>query len=290
MAGLPNYGGPWSEEEDDCLRMMAAAGETIANVAKAVKRTHNGVQARGRALGVSFRRWGGVPWTKDDDDTLRQFALANKSRRDAARRLGRSFGAVVHRVLRLNLKFHDWRVPFEWTAERVNLAKELWHEGKSGSAIARMLGPPFTRSSVVAKLHRLGCRRSRLAQSERKLPRKQLKRRKRGKPGRFTIELARSRDWKTPPKPPMVLPLTRTDDVARVSHEGLGPNHCRWVVGDIPEAIAFHKPLYCGRPHLPFLPYCTEHATRAYRFISREPHQTYWTPYELAKAEKAVRK
>jgi len=43
----------------------------------------------------------------------------------------------------------------EWTAERVELLKELWGEGLSARQIAETLGH-VTRNAVIGKAHRLG--------------------------------------------------------------------------------------------------------------------------------------
>ena len=43
----------------------------------------------------------------------------------------------------------------EWTAERVDLLKELWGEGLSARQIADALGH-VTRNAVIGKAHRLG--------------------------------------------------------------------------------------------------------------------------------------
>ncbi len=43
----------------------------------------------------------------------------------------------------------------EWTAERVELLKELWGEGLSARQIAESLGQ-ITRNAVIGKAHRLG--------------------------------------------------------------------------------------------------------------------------------------
>lgn len=46
-------------------------------------------------------------------------------------------------------------VSMEWTAERVELLKELWGEGLSARQIAESLGH-VTRNAVIGKTHRLG--------------------------------------------------------------------------------------------------------------------------------------
>ena len=46
-------------------------------------------------------------------------------------------------------------VTMAWTAERVDLLKELWGEGQSARQIAKALGE-VTRNAVIGKAHRLG--------------------------------------------------------------------------------------------------------------------------------------
>lgn len=43
-----------------------------------------------------------------------------------------------------------------WTDERTDLLQRLWTAGRSATDIARDLGPPATRNSVIGKAHRMG--------------------------------------------------------------------------------------------------------------------------------------
>lgn len=52
-------------------------------------------------------------------------------------------------------------VPFPWTDDLVELAFKCWAAGQSAGEIATLLGEPFTRSSVIGKVHRAGLNRSR---------------------------------------------------------------------------------------------------------------------------------
>jgi hypothetical protein len=46
----------WADDEDKMLRRMAAAGATVAQIARALRRTHDGVRGRCDRLHISIRR------------------------------------------------------------------------------------------------------------------------------------------------------------------------------------------------------------------------------------------
>lgn len=59
----------------------------------------------------------------------------------------------------------------QWTAERVNLLKQLWASGASASAIAAQLGG-LSRSAVAGKIYRLRRRAAEPAAAPNKRPRR----------------------------------------------------------------------------------------------------------------------
>jgi len=60
------------------------------------------------------------------------------------------------------------------------------------------------------------------------------------------------------------------DDVARVTFEDLGPNHCRFPIGD-PKDANFG---YCGQQKVHGLPYCKSHAAPCYTAPDARKHET----------------
>src|SRR5262245_43195697 len=141
-----------------------------------------------------------------------------------------------------------------WNDKRVETLKRLWADGLSASQIAARLGG-VTRNAVIAKVHRLGvAQRSSTPRFRRAARRSKLA------PPSLTPQLARDERGRLELVP---LPAPMAGDVARVSALDLLSTHCKWPVGDPPEAGAA-APLFCGLVRVPGLPYCPDHCLRAY--------------------------
>lgn len=136
-----------------------------------------------------------------------------------------------------------------WTDERVELLKKLWAEGLSCSQIAGELGG-VTRNAVIGKVTRLKLNgrsvNSRAMESKKSL-------------GQIRIA----------PKPKPVSPLAsfptaplpKEDPTPAklVSLLDLTESSCRWPYGDPVQG-------FCGCTKVIGLPYCIDHARRAFRF------------------------
>lgn len=122
-----------------------------------------------------------------------------------------------------------------WTAERVNLLKELWMSGITAEAIGAELGG-LSRSAVLGKIYRLR-RAARPAAAPQ--PRPKGPRRKQNEP---------------PPQAPRTEPKRLLE---------LTNTCCRWpITGPRARGIMF-----CGAPDADLaggMPYCPYHARRAY--------------------------
>jgi GcrA cell cycle regulator len=148
----------------------------------------------------------------------------------------------------------------EWSSERIEQLRALWHDGLSASQIATHLGG-ITRNAVIGKAHRLGLT---------------------GRPSPInnrSVGVSRPR----PPRRPRVehVPVPRAVATAPVVHQHrhvepppveledmpgatiltLTDRICKWPIGD-PRHPDFH---FCGRASAEGLPYCGEHARRAYQ-------------------------
>jgi GcrA cell cycle regulator len=148
----------------------------------------------------------------------------------------------------------------EWSSERIEQLRALWHDGLSASQIATHLGG-ITRNAVIGKAHRLGLT---------------------GRPSPIknrSVGVSRPR----PPRRPRVehVPVVRAVAAAPVIHQHrhvepppveledmpgatiltLTDRICKWPIGD-PRHPDFH---FCGRASAEGLPYCGEHARRAYQ-------------------------
>lgn len=149
-----------------------------------------------------------------------------------------------------------------WTDERVTLLTQLWGNGKSASEIAEIIGN-VTRNAVIGKAHRLGL-------SGRPSPIKKIA------PSQATAvkverrpAAAKRREVKAPkpeaPKSARVVmhPKAQIDDAPAggATILDLTERMCRWPIGD-PRETSFR---FCGRTRKEGMPYCTEHAAKAYQ-------------------------
>ena len=149
----------------------------------------------------------------------------------------------------------------EWSSERIEQLRSLWHDGLSASQIATSLGG-ITRNAVIGKAHRLGLT---------------------GRPSPIknrSASVARPRPPRRPrvqhvPQPRMiaaapVAPARHVEPIHKHVEIEDGPGAtiltltdriCKWPIGD-PRHPDFH---FCGRGSAEGLPYCADHARRAYQ-------------------------
>ncbi len=147
----------------------------------------------------------------------------------------------------------------EWSSERIEQLRSLWHDGLSASQIATHLGG-ITRNAVIGKAHRLGLTgrpspiKNRSASVARPRP-----------PRRPRVEQAAPpRMVAAPPPPRRVEPPQRyveLEDMPGATILTLTDRICKWPIGD-PRHPDFH---FCGRASAEGLPYCADHARRAYQ-------------------------
>jgi GcrA cell cycle regulator len=145
----------------------------------------------------------------------------------------------------------------EWSSERIEQLRSLWQEGLSASQIAVSLGG-ITRNAVIGKAHRLGLTgrpspiKNRPVGVSRPRP-----------PRRPRVEVSAPRVM-APPVPPRRIeapPPVETEDGPGATILTLTDRICKWPIGD-PRHADFH---FCGRASAEGLPYCTDHARRAYQ-------------------------
>lgn len=137
-----------------------------------------------------------------------------------------------------------------WTKDRELELIKLWGEGLSGSVIAAKLGAE-SRNQVIGKAFRMKLAARRTTQTRR------FKKKRVVQPAPV-VESRKYRPSQTlvaePPIPP------QDYDVARIATADLEPHHCKWPVGD-PGTPSFG---HCGCKRAEGLPYCAQHAARAY--------------------------
>lgn len=146
-----------------------------------------------------------------------------------------------------------------WNDERTENLKTRWAQGDSASTIAESFGT--TRNAVIGKAHRMGL--AERATYQRKPVPKRI---------RTHIErprIATTKRVSLVPIPAEPLPPPHVTDVARVSFLELDQHHCRWVCAtDVPN---LETPQFCGCKKLEGLPYCENHARRAYQPLAERP-------------------
>ena len=131
-----------------------------------------------------------------------------------------------------------------WSEPRVRRLIRLWHERLSAVGIARALGPDFSRSAVVGKLHRLGLRRSREQRIEAQAAGARSSRTRLRPPARPPIPLP-------PPTPCAVVPRL-------IGILDLTPGSCRWPYEHGGQTR------FCGHAAAPEGTYCPDHRAIAY--------------------------
>lgn len=135
----------------------------------------------------------------------------------------------------------------EYTDAVIEKLRRLWDDGYSSKAIARIMGPSWTKNMVVGIAHR------------------------RSFPSRPTPIRSRSEDYEPKPQAPKrvykkaTLPALESAPGSPVP-EGYKPiriiaqPRCSWPIG-MPGQPGFH---FCSADSIPGKPYCAEHCAIAY--------------------------
>lgn len=151
----------------------------------------------------------------------------------------------------------------EWSSERIEQLRSLWHDGLSASQIATHLGG-ITRNAVIGKAHRLGLtgRPSPIKNRPAGVPRPRPVRRPRVEAPASVAPRAIARPPAAPPRHMEIRPAPiEVEDVPGATILTLTDRICKWPIGD-PRHPDFH---FCGRASAEGLPYCADHARRAYQ-------------------------
>ena len=161
----------------------------------------------------------------------------------------------------------------EWNNERIEQLRALWRDGLSASQIAAVLGG-ITRNAVIGKAHRLGLTgrpspiKNRPAGAPRSRPRRpRIERQQAPRPS-----VAAARRIELPQ------PVVELEDMPGATILTLTDRICKWPIGD-PREPDFH---FCGRVSAEGVPYCTEHARRAYQAPARRAGEPEGPPHRFA--------
>lgn len=194
-------------------------------------------------------------WTEEMDAILKQMHADNNSFSQIGDRLGMNRSCIAGRVHRLGLA----REPITgdpmqrpWTEEETKLAIELRKEGLSASQIAHKL-IRRSRNSVISLLYRNGLTSAH------------------GGAGKSVRKSFIRKPSPLADLPSDPLPAEDTPPANLVALVDLEPHQCRWVYGD--PRTKEHG--CCGAQQVIGLPYCIDHARRAYRPAQTKPKPVF---------------
>ena len=92
---------PWTADELDELRRMAADGVPRAEISEQLGRTPNAIKMKLQSLGLYVPKPAAKPWTDLDDDDLVKLYREGASFTTLAATFSRSEKAIISRLIRL---------------------------------------------------------------------------------------------------------------------------------------------------------------------------------------------
>lgn len=92
---------PWTAEDTEELRQMAADGVSRADMSAQLGRTPNAIKMKLQSLGLYVPKPAARPWSADDDASLVRQYLAGASFASLATAFGRTENAIISRLIRL---------------------------------------------------------------------------------------------------------------------------------------------------------------------------------------------
>ena len=92
---------PWTADETDELRQMAADGVTRADMAAQLGRSPNAIKMKLQSLGLYVPKPAAKPWTPEDEHLLVKLYREGISFAELASLFGRTEGAILRRLILL---------------------------------------------------------------------------------------------------------------------------------------------------------------------------------------------
>ena len=92
---------PWTEEEAEELRQMAADGVARAEMAAQLGRSPNAIKLKLQSLGLYIPKPAAKPWMPEDERLLVKLYREGISFAELASVFGRTEGAILSRLIRL---------------------------------------------------------------------------------------------------------------------------------------------------------------------------------------------
>ena len=106
---------PWTAEDTEELKQMAADGVSRADMSQQLGRTPNAIKMKLQSLGLYVPKPAARPWSADDDASLVRQYLAGASFSTLAAAFNRTENAIISRLIRLRAGL----MPVEPAAEPV---------------------------------------------------------------------------------------------------------------------------------------------------------------------------
>jgi hypothetical protein len=92
---------PWTAEDTEELKQMAADGVSRADMSQQLGRTPNAIKMKLQSLGLYVPKPAARPWSADDDASLVRQYLAGASFSTLATAFNRTENAIISRLIRL---------------------------------------------------------------------------------------------------------------------------------------------------------------------------------------------
>ena len=92
---------PWTAEDTEELKQMAADGVSRADMSQQLGRTPNAIKMKLQSLGLYVPKPAARPWSADDDASLVRQYLAGASFSALATAFGRTENVIISRLIRL---------------------------------------------------------------------------------------------------------------------------------------------------------------------------------------------
>ena len=92
---------PWTAEDTEELKQMAADGVSRADMSQQLGRTPNSIKMKLQSLGLYVPKPAARPWSADDDASLVRQYLAGASFSTLATAFNRTENAIISRLIRL---------------------------------------------------------------------------------------------------------------------------------------------------------------------------------------------
>ena len=92
---------PWTADETEELKQMAADGITREEMSAQLGRTPNAIKMKLQSLGLYVPKPAARPWTPEDEDALVKMYREGIPFAELAAAFGRTEGAILSRLIRL---------------------------------------------------------------------------------------------------------------------------------------------------------------------------------------------